>query len=565
LSGETKLSREAKPSRETEEEELPGETEEDISGETEPSRKAESEAESSPYEDLAVVVPRIFFFIIPFVELRIFPVIMFTRHRASPRKKKLPGILHNMYDHIESYHKSVTPQALMLISIGFSISNLKGKFQNIPLFTCIDVRYYTNNTEHMFGGGMTRTILHVDLNNFYASVECLYHPELKGKPVAVTGEAEARHGIILAKNNIAKKLGVKTGEVIWQARQKCPGLVCLPPDFRKYLRFSRLARAIYADYTDQIEAFGIDEAWLDVTGSTHIFGDGSKIADTIRRRLRDEMGVTGSVGVSFNKIFAKLGSDLKKPDATTIITEDNYRDLVWPLPAGELLYVGRSTRRKLENRAIFTIGELAQRDIHLLKLCLGVWGETLWHFANGLDVAPVRQVGEESFIKSVGNSTTTVRDLVSEEDVKMIVYVLAESVAARLRRHGFKCKTVAIQVRDNQLFTFERQGKLAEPSFVSIDIANKALELFQRHYNWEKPIRSIGVRGTDLVTVNGLVQLDIFDKNKGEAEALERTIDAIRQRFGAYSIQRCAMLQDRKLTGFNPKDDHIIHPVSFFR
>jgi DNA polymerase-4 len=412
---------------------------------------------------------------------------------------------------------------------------------------------------------MERTILHVDLNNFYAAVECLYRPELRDKPVAVCGDAEARHGIVLAKNYPAKVLGIKTGEAIWQAKQKCPDLVVLPPDFKKYMRFSGLARAIYADYTDQIEPFGIDEAWLDVTGSVNLFGSGAVIADIIRRRFKEELGLTGSVGVSFNKIFAKLGSDLKKPDATTMITRDNFQELVWPLPVGELLYVGRSTRRKLQNRAISTIGDLAKRDIEPLRMLLGVWGETLWGFANGLDTAPVRQVGEESLIKSVGNSTTTHRDLLNTEDVKLIVYVLAESVAARLRRHGLKCTTVAISVRDKELLSFERQGKLLTPTFVSGDIAKKAMDLFAVNYHWHIPIRSIGVRGCELVTANDHTQIDLFDDSKLQRQDIEQTIDAIRSRFGHYSIQRCAMLMDRKLTGFNPKDDHVIHPVSYFR
>jgi len=265
--------------------------------------------------------------------------------------------------------------------------------------------------------------------------------------------------------------------------------------FRKYLRFSRMARAIYADYTDQIEPFGVDEAWCDVTGSISLFGSGEQIAATIRRRMKEELGISASIGVSWNKIFAKLGSDMKKPDATSVITEDNYRDIVWPLPVGELLYVGRSTRRKLENRAVYTIGDLAKRNVDDLKLLLGVWGETLWHFANGLDSARVRRSGEESVIKSVGNSTTAVRDLVNVEDVKMIVYVLAESVAARLRKHGLKCTTVSISMRDTDLLSFERQGKLNGPTFVSNDIAQKALELFTANYRSNKPIRSLGVRG----------------------------------------------------------------------
>lgn len=412
---------------------------------------------------------------------------------------------------------------------------------------------------------MGRTILHVDLNNYYASVECLYRPEIRDKPVIVCGDAEARHGIVLAKNYPAKTLGVKTGEAIWQAKQRCPGVIIVQADFKKYLRFSRLARKIYAEYTNQIESFGIDEAWLDVTGTEQIFGTGQVIADTIKQRLQKELGLTGSVGVSWNKIFAKLGSDMQKPNATTIITPDNFRDSVWPLPVGELLYVGRSTRCKLQNRAIYTIGDLAKRDISDLKLLLGVWGETLWHFANGLDAAPVKQVGEESLIKSVGNSTTTPRDLVNNQDVKLIIYVLAESVAARLRKYGFKCRTVSISVRGNDLISFERQSKLSNPTFLSNDIAQKAMELFKTNYRWGNSIRSLGVRGAGLVTADSHVQLDLFDNSNLDAEILAGTVDNLHKRFGHYSVQRCSMLLDRQLTGFNPKEDHVIHPVSFFK
>ena len=265
-----------------------------------------------------------------------------------------------------------------------------------------------------------RTILHVDLNSFYASVECLYHPELRNLPVAVTGDVEARHGIILAKNQLAKQFNVKTGEAIWQAKQKCPKLICLPADYRKYLRFSRLAKTICADYTDRIESFGIDENWLDIGGSAQLFGTGPEIADTIRRRFREELGITASVGVSYNKIFAKLGSDMKKPDATTVITADNFREKVWPLPVEDLLYVGRATQRKLNSRMIKTIGDLANADLRTLKILLGVWGEVLHQYANGMDNSPVRLSGEESIVKSIGNSTTTLRDLVNEDDAKMI-------------------------------------------------------------------------------------------------------------------------------------------------
>lgn len=391
-------------------------------------------------------------------------------------------------------------------------------------------------------------------------------PEIRDKPVIICGDIEARHGIVLAKNYPAKALGVKTGEAIWEAKQKCPGLILVRANFSKYLHFSRMARHIYADYTNLIEPFGIDEAWLDVTGTEKLFGTGPVIADTIRQRLQGELGLTGSVGVSWNKIFAKLGSDIKKPNATTVLTEDNFRQTVWPLPVGELLYVGSSIRRKLANRAIFTIGELANRDINDLKLLLGVWGETLWHFANGLDSAPVRLMGDESIIKSVGNSTTTARDLMNNEDVKLIIYVLSESVAARLRKHGFKCRTISVSMRSSDLYSFEKQGKLVVPSYTSGDIAGKAMELFMANYKWDKPIRSIGVRGTDLVTADTHLQIDLFNPvNNEKAESLENTIDNLRQRFGHYSIQRCVMMLDPQPTGFNPKDDHVIHPVTYFK
>jgi len=257
---------------------------------------------------------------------------------------------------------------------------------------------------------MERVILHSDLNNFYASVECLYNPDLRDKPVAVGGDVEARHGIILAKNYHAKKYGILTGEAIWQAQQKCRDLVVVPPNFKRYMRFSQMARDIYADYTDQCESFGLDECWLDVTGSYRLFGDGKAIADKIRERIKFEMGITASVGVSFNKIFAKLGSDIKKPDATTIISKDNFKDVVWKLPVNELLYVGRATHKKLNRYGIKTIGDLANTELKYLEYWLGKWGCMLWTFANGYDTSPVSNIGAKSLIKSVGNSTTTPRD-----------------------------------------------------------------------------------------------------------------------------------------------------------
>ena len=412
-----------------------------------------------------------------------------------------------------------------------------------------------------------RTILHVDMNNFYASVECLYRPELRQFPVAVAGDPLNRHGIILAKNMLAKQLGVQTGEAIWQAKQKAPYLVTVPPDYRRYLKFSRLARKILYDYSDQIEPFGIDENWVDVTGSTPLFGNGSEIAEVIRLRIKEELGLTVSIGVSFNKIFAKLGSDMKKPDAITVIPRETFKDIVWPLPVSELLYVGKATYRRLNSRGILTIGDLANYPVEYLVSSLGKWGEILSIFANGNDTAPVRRLNESSAVKSIGNGTTCPRDLTCNQDVKLVFTVLAESVAARLRDYGIKCTGVQIYLRDNELHSLTRQKKLSRPTYLSTDILQAGMELLVNNYNWQKPLRSIGIRAIDLVTENKYVALSLFEDNDKllQQENLAHTIDILRDRFGRDSILRASYLLDPKLTGFNPKEDHTIHPVSYFR
>ena len=287
-----------------------------------------------------------------------------------------------------------------------------------------------------------RIILHADLNNFYASVECLYNPSLRGKPVAVGGDAEKRHGIILAKNNEAKAFGVKTGETLWQARQKCPGLIFASPRYDLYVKYSRLARSLYEEYTSQVESFGLDECWLDVTNSETLWGDGKRIADEIRLRVKRELGVTVSIGVSFNKVFAKLGSDMKKPDATTVIPRETFQEIVWPLPVENLLFVGRATTRKLKSTGVRTIGDLAQTNVNALRRKFGKPGEMLWNFANGLDESRVSEADAAQKIKTISNSSTLPRDLISEEDVKIPLYILCESVAERLRDHSLKCCSV---------------------------------------------------------------------------------------------------------------------------
>ena len=299
---------------------------------------------------------------------------------------------------------------------------------------------------------MNRTILHSDCNCFYASVELLHHPELRGKPVAVGGDPEARHGIVLTADYTAKRYGVKTGMALWQAKQVCPDITFLHPRMDLYLRFSRMAQEIYADYTDKREPYGIDESWLDVTDSATLKGDGFHIAQEISSRMKKELGITVSVGVSFNKIFAKLGSDYKKPDAITTMYEDEFQRKAWCLPVSDLLYVGNATNKKLYSMGIRTIGDLAKSDETLLVRKLGKMGSILWAFANGYDESPVKLENTSAPVKSVGNSTTTPRDMETDEDVKIVLYILAESVAARLRENGFRCRTVEISVRDKELF-----------------------------------------------------------------------------------------------------------------
>lgn len=409
-----------------------------------------------------------------------------------------------------------------------------------------------------------RVILYSDLNNFYASVECLYHPEYRGKPLAVLGDPEARHGVVLAKNYEAKSHDVKTGDPMWMAKQKCPDIIFVPPHYDLYMKHSKLVREIYAEYTNKVEPYGLDECWLDVTGSTMLFGSGQEIADKLRERIKFELGVSVSVGVSFNKIFAKLGSDMKKPDATTVIESERFKEIVYPLPVKELLYVGRATHNKLRRKGIFTIGDLADTNPENLRFWLGKMGIVLWQFANGLDTSPVSNIGAKSMIKTVGNSTTAPRDLISNEDIKITLMVLSESVSARLREYGFICRTVQIGIRDNELNWIERQGKLEIPNRTAKSIFELAFSLFKKHTNG-KPIRSLSVRACDLEPIDH-VQLSLLPdvSQLQKQEELEAAMDDLRNRFGHFSIQKGLMLTDKELSALDPKNDHIIHPMSFF-
>jgi DNA polymerase-4 len=391
---------------------------------------------------------------------------------------------------------------------------------------------------------MERTILHCDLNSFFASVELLTLPELRNKPMAVCGNSENRHGIILAKNDIAKRFGVATAEANWQAQKKCPDLNLVPPHYDKYYEYSKLVNEIYERFTDLVEPFGIDESWLDITGSLHLFGnDGQAIADKIRETIKSELGLTVSVGVSFNKVFAKLGSDYKKPNATTVINRDNYKKIVYPLPVSDLLYVGKVATDKLARIGVHTIGELAELDRNIVISYLGKMGEMVHDYANGADNSTVKPATEQRDVKSVGNGMTFKRNLEGLDDIKAGVATLTDSVAMRLRINGTKCQTIQVMIKDPYLRTISRQKALDKATHSTKKINDIAIEIIKSTWNIKSPIRMLTITATGIITENESdnEQLSFFEvesttKLKEKQEKLEMTVDNIRDKFGKGSI-----------------------------
>ncbi len=385
---------------------------------------------------------------------------------------------------------------------------------------------------------MERTILHCDCNSYYASVELIDRPELKSMPVAVCGDPDSRHGIILAKNEEAKRFGVKTAETIWQAKQKCPKLVLLSAHHEKYAYYCEKINAIYLQYTDQVERFSVDESWLDVTGSLHLYGTGKNIADEIRKRIREEIGITISVGVSFNKVFAKLGSDYKKPDATTVITRENYKDILYSLPVADMIFVGKSAAKTLNGVGIITIGDLADTSRERMAALLGKTGESIWENANGFDTSEVKKFDEVDPVKSVSNSITFVRDLVGEEDIRTGLTVLCDSVGARLRKQGLYCTTVQIQIRDPYFKTIQRQRTLKCATNSTRVLFDIAFDIVKSCYSMAAPIRLLGVGATGLTTC-GAEQISLLDdgaQKRMKSAKLDKAMDEIRERYGKESV-----------------------------
>lgn len=393
---------------------------------------------------------------------------------------------------------------------------------------------------------MDRQILHVDLNNFYASVECMLNPSLAGKAVAVGGSVESRKGIILAKNMKAKGYGVATAEPIWQAKQKCPDLVIVPPQFEEYLKYSKLVRGICVRYTDLLEPFGIDECWLDVTGSQRLFGSGAQIAEQIRQAVKSELGLTVSVGVSFNKIFAKLGSDMKKPDAVTVIPKDSFREKIWQLPVSDLIGVGKATQRALDKYQIKTIGDLANANPVLLAGNLKSHAYRLHDYANGLDDSPVLHKDFVTPAKSVGHGATTPKDLEHPEEVRLLMADLCQRIGRKLRTYEKKAGGIAISIKDNDFRTKQWQKQLTIPSQSASFLAKEAFTLFAQSYLWEKPIRAVTITAINLCEENAPCQLDLFNEaaieyQLSEADAL---IDDMQQKFGNNSVQSACLYSD---------------------
>ncbi len=411
-----------------------------------------------------------------------------------------------------------------------------------------------------------RVILHSDCNCFFASVECLYNPEIRNKPVAVCGNADERHGIVLAKNEIARKYKVQTGEPIWQAVQKCPDLVIAKAHYDKYLRFSEMASRIYKDYTDMIEPFGLDESWLDITASVRDFAQGKEVAEEIRRRIKYELGITVSIGVSFNKIFAKLGSDYKKPDAVTVISPENYKEIVYPLPAKDLLGVGRATSKKLRTLGIYTIGDIASAPKALLRSHLGKFGEHLYAFSRGYDFSPVKHVGHINLPKSIGNSTTTARDMKTLQDASIVLTVLCDSVCRRAREQKLSAYTIGINVRDKDLYIINRQTKLTRSTNLSSEVTECAIKMLEYNYSFSKPIRSIGVTLSDFVPSYEAQQTSLFtnEHQRERLETLDHSLDVLKQRFGSFCVRPASLLLDKELSAFSPKEEHTVHPVGIF-
>lgn len=412
---------------------------------------------------------------------------------------------------------------------------------------------------------MERIIIHSDMNSCYASIECSLNPELKGKPVAVGGSVEDRHGIILAKTAEAKKFGVTTGEAIWQAQRKCPDLIVVPPHFDIYAEYSALARDIYRRYTDEIEPMGLDEAWCDITGSILLFGSAENITNGIRKAFKEELGITVSIGVSFNKIFAKLGSDLAGTDEVVTITKENYKDVVWPLDVGAIMGVGRKTAEKLRSYGISTVGDLAVRDIKDLHFLLGVVGDDLWRYANGYDDSRVMKDGYMRDVKSIGHGVTCREDLINDEEVWLGFLKLCQDISRRLRKEKLAARGVQIAVRDSFLMTKQFQCETVYPTQSATEIAKTAFKLFKDNYRWRNNVRALSVRAINLCDEDAPVQLDLSGEYKqhDRQKSIDDATFMLREKFGSDAVFNCSVMMEKKMPDMEGKKSPL--PIRMFK
>ena len=392
-----------------------------------------------------------------------------------------------------------------------------------------------------------RLIFHCDCNNFFASCECLERPDLKNVPMAVAGDPEDRVGIVVAKNEMAKKYGVKTTDTVWQAKRKCPEIVFVPPRHQLYKEVSDRVNAIYRDYSDFVEPASIDESCLDLTGTLSYYHMTEReLADSIRDRVRKEIGITISIGVANNKIFAKMGSDYKKPDATTVILGEDYKTILWPLPVSDLMFAGKASVTLLNQKGINTVGDLALQPKERITSLLGKGGEVLWIYANGLDTDPVRRWGDVPEVKSVSHGMTFRRDLFTREEIETGVAVQVDRIAMSLRRQDLKGSVITVQIKTPQLVTISRQTSLNHYTWLEHEIREVAMKLIDENWRIGDPIRAITVGVSKLVPSNeALEQLDLFDlmgtdqnssKSREKQDKMEAAADALRQKMGNMAV-----------------------------
>lgn len=394
---------------------------------------------------------------------------------------------------------------------------------------------------------MEQKILHIDMNKFYATVEQMLNPALKNKAIAVCGSAEEHHGIVLTASAEAKAMGVKTGMANWEARQMCPGLIVVPPQYEQYCKYSKLARSIYRRYSDRVESYGMDECWADITPLCNSFATASEIANEIRVAIKEELGLTVSIGVSFSKILAKLGSDMKKPDAVTVLSPDNWKEHVWRLPASDLLYIGSSTTRKLASRGVYTIGDLAHYPVECLQQLLGKNGIMLWRYANGEDRSQVMPVNYERGVKSVSKGITCNENLKNTEEVWKVMLALSQDIGHQLRGYGLSATGVRVYIRESDIhYGLAKQSKIPFPTQSPLEIAQSARIQFMDNYRWNNPVRAVCVSTFDLVPRDAPVQLNLFtdDEKRCRRQKLDDCIDDIRSRFGKRSIIAASLMGD---------------------